>query len=622
MNALIKLVIPPFVPVNQPSLGVSSLVAVLKNAGFATEACYLNLDYLETIGEELYDHLSNSFRGSFLSGEYIFTPALWPNQELGWQEYEEVFTIRKQEKLRRMGRPGNKERDSRISKELDCLYNKSDAVVTSWAERLLEDSPRIIGFSTTFQQTIPSLALARKVKELSDGSVTTLIGGANCRGDMGQALLDNFPWIDHVISGEGEAVIEELVTGILDHNETISVPRRLIQGQAITDMDQLPVPDFHDYFTNCNDEDYSFTSHLLAESSRGCWWGSKSHCSFCGLNGENLTYRHKSPEKIVSEIRSLYTTYNKPFFMMTDNILHRDVASALHENFQCSHYRFFYEIKANLSKKQLIKLAQAGVLWIQPGIENLSTPLLKHINKGTTQLQNIQTLKWCTELELGVSWNILYNLPGETAEDYTTNCRLIPQLYHLIPPSIIPMRLERFSSYWRTPERYDLDHVRHSWSYDFLFNQLPLRERSRLATYFDYSSLAHDTLEIHARELIQAVLQWSQAPRATTNLQLQETFNECFVLDSRSGDRQLTLLSTLEHELLHRLDAIVSFERLNDSVQASGMGGEAVSREQLIALLQNFEKRQWVISENDNWLSIVTDPSLKYRVYHQNSTAA
>lgn len=622
MNAAVKLVVPPFVPVNQPSLGVSSLVAVLKKIGIATEACYLNLDYLESIGEELYDHLSNSFRGSFLSGEYIFTPALWPEQELGWQEYEEVYSIRKQEKLRRMGRPDTREQDRRLAKELDRLYRESDAVVSSWAERLLEGNPRIIGFSTTFQQTVPSLALARKVKELSAGSVTTLIGGANCRGDMGQALLDNFSCIDHVISGEGEGVIGDLVTHILDQNGSRPGARTLILGPPVTDMDQLPVPDFDDYFACCNDEDYSFTSHLPAESSRGCWWGSKSHCSFCGLNGENLNYRHKSPEKIVSEIRSLHARYNKPFFMMTDNILHRDVASALHESFQQSHFRFFYEVKANLSKEQLIKLAQTGVLWIQPGIENLSTPLLKHINKGTTQLQNIQTLKWCTELGLGVSWNILYNLPGETREDYRTNCRLIPQLYHLIPPSVIPMRLERFSSYWRTPELYDLKQIRHSWSYDFLFQQLPLSQRSRLATYFDYSSPASETLEPYARELVQAVLQWSQTPRSTTHLQLQETFNGCFVLDSRSGERTLTFLSALEQELLHRLEAIISFDRLNESVQAGGMGGERVSREQLLALLQNFEKRHWIISENDNWLSLVTDPSLKHRVYHRRPATA
>jgi len=184
------------------------------------------------------------------------------------------------------------------------------------------------------------------------------------------------------------------------------------------------------------------------------------------------------------------------------------------------------------------------------------------------------------------------------------------------------MRLERFSSYWRTPELYDLEEVRHSWSYDFLYHNLPQAQRSRLATYFDYSSPARDALEDHARVLVQAVLLWSQTPRSTTNLQLHENINECFVLDSRSGDREFTLLSALERELLHRLDAIISFERLSESVQASGMGGEEVSREQLLALLQTFEKRQWIISENDNWLSLVTDPSLKYRVYHCKSNAA
>jgi len=129
---------------------------------------------------------------------------------------------------------------------------------------------------------------------------------------------------------------------------------------------------------------------------------------------------------------------------MTDNILHRDVASALHGEFQNSDLRFFYEVKANLSKKQLIELAQTGIHCIQPGIENLSTPLLKRINKGTSQLQNIQTIKQCTELNFIVSWNIIYKLPGETEEDCLTNCTLIPKLFHLIPPSAIPTEAGTF----------------------------------------------------------------------------------------------------------------------------------------------------------------------------------
>lgn len=613
MGALIKLVVPPFVPVNQPSLGVSSLVAVLKEAGYEAEACYLNLAYLATIGTELYSHLSNSFRGSYLSGEFLFTPALTDTGKPDWQAYENLFFANKNEKLRKMGKEFDQDQDQIFSEQCAALFAQSNAVIHSWAKSLLSDEPKIVGFSSTFQQTIASLALARKIKELSGNRVITLLGGANCRGDMGQAILDNFPWMDYVVSGEGESCIVELVRGALGDN--IPSTRKLIEAQVVSDMDSLPTPDFHDYFARCTENCFDFDPHLVAESSRGCWWGSKSHCSFCGLNGENLSYRHKSPRKIVSEIKELHTTYGKSFFMMTDNILHRDIGTALHENFKNSDMRFFYEVKANLSKKHLIELAQTGVLWIQPGIENLSTPLLKRINKGTSQLQNIQTLKHCTELNLGVSWNILYNLPGETEEDYQTNCSIIPKIYHLLPPSAIPMRLERFSSYWRNPEQYQLSQLRHSWPYDFLYKSLPLEQRSRMATYFEYYSPEEYALAEQTKTLLSEIAKWVNKPRSTTLLQFHDSFNDSLIIDSRTGTTQQTYLSRVERELLHRLDSIISFDRLYESVAKEGMGGETVSRDGLQTLLHTFEERQWVITENSSWLSLVMDPSLKNSVY-------
>ncbi len=40
------------------------------------------------------------------------------------------------------------------------------------------------------------------------------------------------------------------------------------------------------------------------ETSRGCWWGQKKHCTFCGLNPLGMNYRAKSPERAVEIIDS------------------------------------------------------------------------------------------------------------------------------------------------------------------------------------------------------------------------------------------------------------------------------------------------------------------------------
>jgi hypothetical protein len=55
------------------------------------------------------------------------------------------------------------------------------------ANELLAAAPRVVGFSTVFQQNIPSLVLA-KILKAKDPSLTIVFGGDNCDGPMGAAL--------------------------------------------------------------------------------------------------------------------------------------------------------------------------------------------------------------------------------------------------------------------------------------------------------------------------------------------------------------------------------------------------------------------------------------------------
>ena len=60
----------------------------------------------------------------------------------------------------------------------------------------------------------------------------------------------------------------------------------------------------------------------------------------------------------------------------------------------------FYEQKANLNLRQVKSLRDAGVAIIQPGIEALSSPLLRLMRKGVTAEQNIRLLRYCSRPRL------------------------------------------------------------------------------------------------------------------------------------------------------------------------------------------------------------------------------
>jgi magnesium-protoporphyrin IX monomethyl ester (oxidative) cyclase len=62
------------------------------------------------------------------------------------------------------------------------------------------------------------------------------------------------------------------------------------------DLDGLPYPTFDDYFAQLRTTSFAkrVLPALVMETSRGCWWGAKHHCTFCGLNAEGMAFRSKS----------------------------------------------------------------------------------------------------------------------------------------------------------------------------------------------------------------------------------------------------------------------------------------------------------------------------------------
>jgi len=81
------------------------------------------------------------------------------------------------------------------------------------AEEVLAQQPDLVGFSSTFQQNVPSLALAQHLKRLQP-SLPILFGGGNCEVPMGPALHRNFIFLDFVVSGEAEVAFVALLDAL------------------------------------------------------------------------------------------------------------------------------------------------------------------------------------------------------------------------------------------------------------------------------------------------------------------------------------------------------------------------------------------------------------------------
>ena len=95
-----------------------------------------------------------------------------------------------------------------------------------------------------------------------------------------------------------------------------------MESPPIEDLDALPYPDYGDYFAQMSPaQAETIPRQLAVETARGCWWGAKKHCTFCGLNGATLAFRSKSPDRAYDEITTLCRRYGTATVNCVDNIL-------------------------------------------------------------------------------------------------------------------------------------------------------------------------------------------------------------------------------------------------------------------------------------------------------------
>ncbi|WP_104491086.1 RiPP maturation radical SAM C-methyltransferase [Paracoccus denitrificans] len=526
----------PFADIGRPAMGVGLLIAEAREAGHSAEALYLNIDMAARIGLVPYQRIATNFPPNLLIGEWLFAAELFGDEISSPDEF-----------IRDILHPHlGDDRDiyAAMRQIRALLPDYLDACMA----QIIARRPDVVGFSTVFHQTCACLALARRLKALPDPPVV-VFGGANCEGEMGWQMIRSFPWIDHVCSGEADISFPLLLDRLSGRREPGPIPGVLDQGaaeaplrsQGVTQMDRLPYPDFDDYFLHLAQSPLAgqFQGHLVFETSRGCWWGAKHHCTFCGLNGDTMAFRSKSPDRAFDEITWLAQRHKASRVGCVDNILDMKYVTTLFPRLAEAGYHLdlFYEVKSNLRLDQLRQMRAGGVTQIQPGIESFSDRVLKLMDKGCTGFQNIQLMRWCRELGIEVAWNVLSGFPGEEPEEYAAMARLIPQLTHLDPPCSCGMlRLDRFSPFHSRAEALGIRRMRPARAYFYVY-PLGRRELSRLAYFFDFDHEPGCEPAVYVSPVQAAVADWrnaSLAPEGRPMLDAEFDAGGVTIRDSRA----------------------------------------------------------------------------------------
>ncbi|MFF7341854.1 RiPP maturation radical SAM C-methyltransferase [Streptomyces sp. NPDC008163] len=498
----VALVNMPWARIHAPSIQCGLLQSITRRAGHHCDSHYLNIEFAAFFGSNAYDSIANiASERLHLLGEWLFSYAAFGEVTADrdyFAEYPEVESI--------WAELTGKGLDNLMTTRRDTLPNW----IAECASKPVWGEYDVIGFTSTFMQNTASLALGKAIKQCHPG-VTLVYGGANFDGDMGAEYARKLPWLDHVVTGEGDLAFPALLNAIADGAET---PIPGVHGQAVPELppstdaqrpnalDELPTPDYRDYFAWLDRFDRTrllgrAPVRLPVEFSRGCWWGQKHHCTFCGLNALGMAYRAKSGARAFTELAGLLRDYPVVHVDTVDNILDMEYLSSFCAQLAERHWdvNLFFEVKANLTREQLRTLSRAGVLRIQPGIESLSSHVLTLMRKGASKLLNIRLLKWAGYYGIDVSWNILAGFPGETEDDYAEQLRVIPLLHHLQPPGGCGrIWLERFSPYFTDPS-FPISDIRPRASYRHVYP--PALDHQEIAYFFDYEAsgtCSHETV--------------------------------------------------------------------------------------------------------------------------------
>jgi ribosomal peptide maturation radical SAM protein 1 len=578
----VALIVMPFASMDGPSLAAGLLQAALLRRGIECTTKFFNVTLARMMGVPPYHLFARGVSTTVLAGEWAFSQAYFGERLSTWERYRtEVLDV----PIWGMDRDTH---DRVLAlRELAPVLVRVALESNDWTRYDL------VGFTSTFEQTMPGLCLARAIRERSPRT-RIAFGGANFERGMGRPYMAHFPFIDYVSTGEADlsfpALCEHLRDGrpgvppgflYRDGGGVRESPRRRDEG--FVPLDDLPTPDYSDYFrvlgaTMGHD---ALSPWLPVEASRGCWWGEHAHCTFCGLNGDGMAFRKKSFRRVVDEVDELTDRHGPRLLQFADNILGMGYFDDLLPFWSSrgDSVPKFFEIKSNLKRSHVKLLRDAGVTSIQAGVESLADGTLRIMQKGVTGAQNIALLRYCQELGVRAHWNVLFGFPGEDPRDHAATLELLQKMTHMAPPdACAPIRMDRFSPNHARFREHGFTRIAPMPAYRHV---LPFsdEELAETAYYFLYEHPGHDEAMALGGRLIEFTRLWQQksASGERGELRLVEAQGGHVVVDSRFNLAPETRrLDPLEVAALYACDAPatrrVALRRA--SRRAPGVGAE------------------------------------------------
>lgn len=303
---------------------------------------------------------------------------------------------------------------------IESTINNENAVIIN---KILEEDYKVISFSCYIWNIEKTLQIC---EELKNNTTATIILGGPEVSYRAKDVLKSYPFIDYVLSGEGEETYPELINAILcnssvegidglsfrKENEIVSNPEKEYTLTPVT-------PYCDEYFKNLQNR----ISYI--EASRGCPY----RCAFC-LSGRCSQLRHFDIERVKDDIIKLSNSGSRTikFVDRTFNANSKkanEILTFILENYKKNipeNVCFHFEIAGDILKEDtlsILKSAPVGLFQLEIGMQSFNEKTLNAINRKTNIPKLIDNIKRLISFNnMHIHIDLIAGLPYEDFESF------------------------------------------------------------------------------------------------------------------------------------------------------------------------------------------------------------
>jgi anaerobic magnesium-protoporphyrin IX monomethyl ester cyclase len=312
------------------------------------------------------------------------------------------------------------------------VYDTTFSTQAHFNEYLLTHTPDLIAIYTNLMTKLNVLRTIQYIRQTESLKHSTIILG----GPEVTHHLENFlaAGADIIAIGEGEQTMLDLMqayavgaTPSLEYIQGIAFKNKegkIVQTperEKIKDLDELPIPDrkaidLHQYLNVW--KTHHGQNAISISTMRGCPYT----CKWCSRAVYGLSYRRRSPQKVVEEMLYLQVTYQPDTLWFVDDVFTishkwlREFAAALKEKNLCIPYECISRSdRMNKEVIQLLKATGCYRIWI--GAESGSQAVIDAMDRRVKVEQVREMIQLAKAGGIQTGTFIMLGYPGETEAD-------------------------------------------------------------------------------------------------------------------------------------------------------------------------------------------------------------